>query len=68
MHVGVEIGDEVFVVEGASVPLVLRAVPGSCLYRLVGRAYVHGFMGGEVMDMAENNEAGDKRFKSLQLV
>jgi hypothetical protein len=43
-------GDLVCVVEGATVPLVLRKGKGECeecQFRFVGESYVHGLMGGE---------------------
>jgi hypothetical protein len=53
-HLGVgltslEVGDEVWVLVGVRVPLILRPV-GEGQYRLVGEAYVHGIMHGEAID------------------
>jgi hypothetical protein len=45
-------GDKVWVVAGAAVPLVLR-LSGNGKWRLVGEAYVHGIMNGEVVDMRD---------------
>lgn len=43
-------GDEVWILRGASVPFVLRRVAhGGGRYRVVGEAYVHGAMHGEVV-------------------
>ncbi|OCL09415.1 hypothetical protein AOQ84DRAFT_257225, partial [Glonium stellatum] len=45
-------GDEVWVLLGAKVPFVLRPVNGgkaSRRYRLIGEAYVHGYMDGEAL-------------------
>jgi hypothetical protein len=42
-----DIGDEVWVLGGAATPYVLRPIGGG-RYRLVGDAYVHGIMHGEV--------------------
>ena len=42
----VRMGDEVWVLAGASVPCVLRPA-GEKQYRLVGDAYVHGLMHGD---------------------
>lgn len=42
--------DTVWIVPGCRVPLVLRRVAGSARYRLVGGAYVHGFMNGEALE------------------
>jgi hypothetical protein len=60
----VYLGDRIAVVLGAPVPLVLRAnggeykgtkAPPGCLelYSLVGSAYVHGTMDGEIAEVAE---------------
>jgi hypothetical protein len=60
----VHLGDRIAVVRGAPVPLVLRAnggeyngtrAPSGCseLYSLVGSAYVHGIMDGEIIEVAE---------------
>ncbi|KAK0738840.1 heterokaryon incompatibility protein-domain-containing protein [Schizothecium vesticola] len=42
----VRVGDEVWILAGASVPCVLRPTTGGKRYRLVGDAYVHGLMDG----------------------
>lgn len=42
-------GDTAWVVSGCPVPLILRRVEGSLRYRLVGGAYIHGFMNGELL-------------------
>ncbi|KAL5313189.1 hypothetical protein ACEPPN_018922 [Leptodophora sp. 'Broadleaf-Isolate-01'] len=41
-------GDEVWLIPGSKVPLVLRRVPGKMLYEFLGEAYVHGIMYGEM--------------------
>lgn len=43
------VGDYVAVVRGGRVPLVLRGVPGEP-FKLLGEAYVHGLMNGEVVE------------------
>lgn len=47
-------GDQIWVLPGGRVPFVLRPVrsesDGATRYRLVGEAYIHGIMYGEVMD------------------
>jgi hypothetical protein len=51
-------GDVVFLVRGAEVPFVLRPVgevEGRKRYQLVGEAYIHGVMDGE---MAKWNNKG----------
>ncbi|RYP74485.1 hypothetical protein DL771_002959 [Monosporascus sp. 5C6A] len=42
------IGDDVFVVLGCDVPLVLRSTPGG-EYEVIGDCYVHGIMDGEAV-------------------
>lgn len=42
-------GDSVWIVLGAEAPMVMRQVPGTDRYTLVGEAYVHGFMHGEAL-------------------
>lgn len=44
----VEVGDEVVILAGCTVPVVLR--PQGDLFTLVGEAYVHGIMYGEYME------------------
>lgn len=44
----VEPGDQVFVLLGGTTPFVLRPVDGGDRYTLVGDAYVHGIMYGEM--------------------
>lgn len=48
-------GDQVWVIAGCRTPLVLRPVPGSkeSTAVLVGEAYVHGIMNGEVQEDEE---------------
>ena len=43
----VQPGDEVWMIRDAAVPLILRRVEGG--HQLVGEAYVHGFMNGEML-------------------
>jgi hypothetical protein len=45
----VEEGDEIWVLLGGDVPFVLRPVPGSSEYTLVGDCYLHGIMDGEAV-------------------
>ncbi|EAT85964.1 hypothetical protein SNOG_06133 [Parastagonospora nodorum SN15] len=42
-------GDSVWIAPGSRIPLIFRAVEGSERYRLVGGAYLHGFMNGEAL-------------------
>jgi hypothetical protein len=46
-----EAGDEVWLVDGAQVPFILRPVDRiKQTFTLVGETYVHGFMNGEMLD------------------
>lgn len=54
-------GDSVWIVPGCRVPLIFRAVEGSERYRLVGGAYLHGFMTGEAL------EREDVKFEMVSL-
>jgi hypothetical protein len=45
-----EEGDSVWIICGAKVPYILRSVPGSGSFRLIGEAYLHGFMQGEIFN------------------
>ncbi|KAF2735832.1 hypothetical protein EJ04DRAFT_575812 [Polyplosphaeria fusca] len=58
-------GDLVCIIVGCSVPVVLRTVPRTNSYELVGEAYIHGKMDGEAVHdrVAINRE---KRIFSLQ--
>ena len=58
--------------KGSSVPLILRAVEKgdakSSRHTLVGRAYVHGFIDGEMMSALGKPGTGNKTFEAIQLV
>ncbi|KAI1175482.1 heterokaryon incompatibility protein-domain-containing protein [Nemania sp. FL0916] len=47
-----EVGDRIVLAKGGTVPLLLRSATGSAQSKLVGEAYVHGIMDGEVFDEA----------------
>ncbi|RDW69796.1 hypothetical protein BP6252_08816 [Coleophoma cylindrospora] len=47
------VDDVICLLEGGSVPFVLRRDPNSSAYRLVGEAYIHGLMYGEGMGFEE---------------
>ena len=58
--IGAKAGDEVCLLPGASVPILLRATKsrdGSSAHQLVGEAYVHGIMYGEGMEAYEAKRA-----------
>jgi hypothetical protein len=42
-------GDEIWVLFGGNVPFILRPIPGSSEYTLVGDCYLHGIMDGEAV-------------------
>ena len=44
-----EDGDEIWIIEDARLPFVLRPIPGSDRYEFIGEAYVHGVQFGEAM-------------------
>ncbi|KAF5983611.1 heterokaryon incompatibility het-6 [Fusarium coicis] len=60
-----QVGDEVFVVEGASVPFIFRKVTTGGteagvpeqVFNLVGGAFVLGVMNGEIWDLVQKGEA-----------
>ncbi|KAH4610249.1 hypothetical protein HBH69_028440 [Parastagonospora nodorum] len=54
-------GDSVWIAPGSRIPLIFRAVEGSKRYRLVGGAYLHGFMNGEALGR------GDVKFEMVSL-
>lgn len=57
----VEVGDQIWILKGARVPVVLRPVQGRDRYHFMGDAYVHGYTFGEVF--SEN-----RTFRPLTLV
>lgn len=52
------VGDQVWVVEQARVPFVLRPIPDTGYYELVGECYVHGIMNGELVGLIEFVKVG----------
>ncbi|KAL8662692.1 MAG: hypothetical protein Q9202_004476 [Teloschistes flavicans] len=48
-------GDEIWLLKGANVPMVLRPNPENGRYQLIGPAYVHGIMHGEALEMGQPN-------------
>ncbi|KAL1600089.1 WD repeat-containing protein jip5 [Nothophoma quercina] len=61
-----QVGDSVAIVEGAPVPFVLREASESVVenekaYRIVGDAYVHGVMRGELVGLTKKKESGLRR-------
>ena len=45
----IQLGDSVWIVPGSPLPLVFRSSQLEGRYRLVGGAFVHGFMAGEAV-------------------
>lgn len=48
-----EKGHSIWIIPGSRVPLILQTVD-SGIYKIVGGAYVHGFMHGEALDVAHD--------------
>ncbi|KAF4546265.1 Heterokaryon incompatibility protein [Lasiodiplodia theobromae] len=57
---GMQVGDFVWIVVGTSVPLVLRRCMAEA-WCIVGEAYVHGIMDGEMM-------GGNEPFKTINII
>lgn len=58
-----QVGDKVCILKGGNVPFVLRKRDEGDDYELVGDAYVHGIMEGEVINMAEKGEVDEREFE-----
>lgn len=52
----VQDGDQVWLVRDSRTPLILRPRPGNEEFSLVGEAYVHGFMHGEMLNICHGLE------------
>ena len=57
------VGDAVVVLFGCSIPLVLRRVGAMEAWQVVGEAYVHGLMNGEVEDLVMSGERSVRRIR-----
>lgn len=57
-------GDEVWLLQGARVPFVLRPNLENGRYRLIGQSYVHGIMHGEALEMEGFKWSGIERGRS----
>jgi hypothetical protein len=55
-------GDVVAVLFGCSIPLVLRNIGGRDAWRVIGEAYLDGFMNGEVADSLKRGKKSTHRF------
>ncbi|KAE8413143.1 heterokaryon incompatibility protein-domain-containing protein [Aspergillus pseudocaelatus] len=53
--------DSVWIVAGSRIPLILRETSQRHVYRLVGGAYIHGFMQGEALQ-------ADTKFTDIEIV
>lgn len=54
---GIDKADVVCIFNGAKTPHVLRRLDPGDKYRLVGEAYLHGYMYGEVEDLGVHEES-----------
>ncbi len=61
--VSTETDDQVWLLENATVPFILRPTPELGVYRLIGECYVHGIMQGELLQ----NEAAPLEFNKIAL-
>jgi hypothetical protein len=52
----IEGGDQVWLIQDSRTPLIVRPKPGTQEFLLVGEAYLHGFMRGEMSDEVRNLE------------
>ncbi|KAK0941427.1 hypothetical protein LTR29_006961 [Friedmanniomyces endolithicus] len=49
-----KVGDQAWLVSGAKVPFILRPAEDGSHHKLVGEAYVHGYMHGEAVERMQN--------------
>jgi hypothetical protein len=54
-------GDAVAILFGCSIPLILRRVPLQEVWQIIGEAYVHGYMNGEVSGLIESGKLEPKK-------
>ena len=55
-------GDLIAIVQGSGVPLILR--PSGHAFSLIGQAYVHGMMGGELLGSSDDT----KCFRKIRVI
>ncbi|KAH7413344.1 heterokaryon incompatibility protein-domain-containing protein [Cadophora sp. MPI-SDFR-AT-0126] len=60
-HSQAHVGDSIALLQGASVPIILRPCNGG--YRVVGEAYVHGIMEGEFWEAQDESQMQTFRLK-----
>jgi hypothetical protein len=58
-------GDVVAVLHACSIPLVLRKGDKSEAWHVVGEAYMHGFMNGEIADLHKRGKKSTYRFRMV---
>ena len=68
-HIGmvscrVQKGDQIWVLPGCSIPLVLKKCEGKQSYQVIGECYLHGYMSGEVQ---EDLRSGKVKLEDVQL-
>lgn len=56
-HRSIEVGDNVYVLMGADMPVIVRQV-GSNYVTFGGETYVHGVMDGEILKLARARKEG----------
>jgi hypothetical protein len=56
-------GDVVAILFGCSIPLVLRRVPLKEVCQIIGEAYVHGYMNGEVAGLIKRGKLDSTRIR-----
>lgn len=69
-HIGmvpcrVQKGDQIWVLLGCSIPLVLKKCEGKQTYQVIGECYLHGYMTGEVL---EDLRSGKVKVEDIQLL
>jgi len=58
-------GDKVVVLFGCSIPLVLRRVGSREAWEVIGEAYIHGWMNGELHQSIKQGDKGVCRFRMV---
>jgi len=57
-------GDEIWILLGCSIPLILRLDETRKTREVVGECYLHGYMNGEIL---EDSKEGRVRIEDVQL-
>lgn len=58
-------GDVVAILFGCNIPLILRDTEGQDGWQVIGEAYAHGFMAGEVTDLIKRGKKKTRRFRLI---